>query len=47
MSEKKILPGYNVIYKNFISEDSELVSYNLGNKNIFDTAIPPMLDIES
>jgi hypothetical protein len=47
MSEKKILPGYNIVYKNFVSEDSELVSYDVGNKNIYDNAIPYLLDVDS
>lgn len=27
--EKKIIPDYNIVYKNFVSEGSELISYNM------------------
>ncbi len=47
MAEKKILPGYNIVYKNFISEDDELVTYDIGSKNIFNAKIIPVLDMES
>jgi hypothetical protein len=47
MAEKKILPGYNIVYKNFVSEDDELVSYDVGNKNIFNAGIVPILDMDS
>lgn len=47
MSEKKILPNYNIVYKNFVSEDSQLVSYDLWNKNMYDISIPNILDMES
>jgi maltose-binding protein MalE len=47
MSEKKILPSYNIVYKNFISEDSQLISYDLWNKNMYDIMIPHILDMDS
>ena len=47
MSEKKILPGYNIIYKNFISDDSQLVSYDVWNKNIYDSSLSNILDMDS
>lgn len=45
--EKKILPAYNVVYKNFIHDEADFVSYDLGNKAMFDTNMRPILDIES
>jgi len=47
MAEKKILPGYNIVYKNFIWDIDELVSFDLGSKNIFSQAIIPILDMDS
>jgi hypothetical protein len=47
MPEKKILPWYNIVYKNFISDDDELVSYDMWSKNIFTQSIDPILDLES
>jgi hypothetical protein len=47
MSEKKIIPSYNIVYKNFVSDASELVSYRVGDKNIYDTSIPHLLDMDT
>lgn len=47
MTEKKILPWYNIVYKNFVSEMDELVSYNVGNKNMFKNGITAILDMDS
>ncbi len=47
MTEKKILPLYNIVYKNFVWEDDELVSYDVGNKNLYESSITPILDLES
>lgn len=47
MTEKKILPQYNIVYKNFVSEDDILVSYDLGNKNTYQLNIPRILDLDS
>lgn len=47
MSEKKILSEYNVVYKNFVSEDSQLVSYDVGNRNMYDLELTHILDMDS
>lgn len=47
MLEKKILPAYNIVYKNFLHDEANLVSYNVGNKSIFDTELKHILDLES
>lgn len=47
MSEKKILPWYNIVYKNFTSETDDLVSFNTGNKNMYNSFILPVLDLDS
>lgn len=47
MLEKKILPAYNIVYKNFTPENTTLVSYNVWNKSIFENGLKPVLDLEA
>ncbi len=47
MQEKKILSKYNIVYKNFVEEGTQLVSYDLGNKILFDISMKPILDMSS
>jgi len=47
MLEKKIHPNYNIVYKNFVDEDAFLVSYDVGSKDIFDTQLEYILNMES
>lgn len=47
MLEKKILPEYNIVYKNFITEDTQLVSYDSWNKYLFDMEVKNILDMKS
>jgi len=47
MPEKKILPEYNIVYKNFISERDELISFDVGNKNLYTDMLVPILDLDS
>jgi len=44
--EKKILPAYNIVYKNFLEEGSELVSFNVGNTELFRSESQNILDNE-
>lgn len=45
--EKKIYPDYNIVYKNFISQDTELLSFNVWNKALFNDAIDEVLSLDS
>ncbi len=47
MSEKKILPQYNIVYKNFIDEGTLLASYDSWDKISFDREIKTLLDMPS
>lgn len=47
MAEKKVLPGYNIVYKNFVWEDDILISYDVWNKNIYKSWLQQILDLES
>jgi len=47
MWEKKILPQYNIVYKNFGEEDALLVSYNVGNNSLFHKEVWHILDLTS
>ncbi len=47
MSEKKILPNYNIVYKNFVEQWDVLVSFDVWNKNLYDTGLKSILDLES
>lgn len=46
MMEKKIVSGYNIVYKNFIDEWAELVSYGVGNLRDYEKEIVRILDQE-
>ncbi len=46
MLEKKILPQYNITYSNFISDTATLVSYDVGNTDLFETKMKNILDLE-
>ena len=46
MLEKKILPEYNIVYKNFMDESTQLVSYNSWNKISFDREIKNIADMK-
>ena len=39
LEEQRIHSGFNVIYKNFISDRSDLVSFNVHNKEMFSNGI--------
>lgn len=43
LQEKKILPEYNIVYKNFFDESSELVSYDMWNIDNFDIWIQQII----
>lgn len=47
MSEKKILSNYNIVYKNFLADGVNLVSFNTWNGPIFEREVKNLLDIES
>ena len=36
IKEKKVLPQYNIVYKNFVDADMSLVSYDLGDRSEFE-----------
>jgi len=45
--EKKIYPNYNIVYKNFISDDTELVSFNMWNRILFNQTIDEVLSLDT
>ncbi len=47
MLEKKIHPGYNIVYKNFVEEDMLPVSYDVWSRNTFYRELENILDMQS
>jgi len=45
--EKKILPDYNIVYKNFIDSSTQIKTYQAWNLNMFDIWIKNILDMDS
>ncbi len=43
ISEKKILPAYNIVYKNFLPEEGEVVTFNFGDIQLFESEIVSVL----
>ena len=44
--EKKILPSYNIVYKNFIEEGTDFVSFNVATSSIYSSETRNILDTE-
>ena len=47
IEEQRVHPGFNVIYKNFISDQNELISFNIHNKQMFSRGIRSILEEEN
>ncbi|NDK09511.1 carbohydrate ABC transporter substrate-binding protein [Candidatus Gracilibacteria bacterium] len=45
--ERKILPEYNIIYKNFIDQTATQVSFDVGDVNIYNNRLREILDQQS
>lgn len=44
VQEKKILPDYNIVYKNFVSEGEKLQNFSVADAGEYDSRIRPILD---
>jgi len=44
--EKKILPSYNIVYKNFLQDWSNMVSFDLWDESLYNQGVDKILDIE-
>jgi spermidine/putrescine-binding protein len=45
--ERKIYPDYNVVYKNFISDDTQLISFDVGDNILYKEYLYDILEMSS